>query len=101
MEIDIQQARQELREALAGEAGEKLNQALGLGGLLTEQLQDLKLGELLDNPPPGADEVVAIAKVEMKRKGCQRQLFDGHGKSSFGVNCISLFFWACIEMMEE
>ncbi|CAD7698448.1 unnamed protein product [Ostreobium quekettii] len=63
MEIDVQQARQELREALAGETGEKLNQALGLGGVLTEQLKDLKLGELLDNPPPGADEVVAIAKV--------------------------------------
>ena len=36
----------------------------GMGlGMLTEQLADLKLGELLDTPPPGLDEAVAIAKV--------------------------------------
>lgn len=34
----------------------------GLGHLL-EQFADLKLGELLDTPPPGFDEAVAIAKV--------------------------------------
>lgn len=34
----------------------------GLGSIV-EQLADLKLGELLDSPPPGFDEAVAIAKV--------------------------------------
>ena len=31
--------------------------------MLADQLADLKLGELLDTPPPGLDEAVAIAKV--------------------------------------
>ena len=35
---------------------------MGLG-LIADQLADLKLGELLDTPPPGLDEAVAIAKV--------------------------------------
>ena len=36
--------------------------SVGLGGL-ADQLGDLKLGELLDTPPPGLDEAIAIAKV--------------------------------------
>ena len=39
----------------------------GLGGVV-EQLADLRLGELLDSPPPGFDEAVAIAKAGA---GCQ------------------------------
>ena len=36
----------------------------GLGlGMVVDQLADLKLGELLDTPPPGLDEAVAIAKA--------------------------------------
>ena len=36
----------------------------GMGlGMIANQLADLKLGELLDTPPPGLDEAVAIAKV--------------------------------------
>jgi hypothetical protein len=35
---------------------------LGLG-LLTQQLKDLDLGELMDTPPPGVDEAIAISKV--------------------------------------
>ena len=35
---------------------------MGLG-LIADQLADLNLGELLDTPPPGLDEAVAIAKV--------------------------------------
>ena len=31
--------------------------------MIADQLADLKLGELLDTPPPGLDEAVAIAKV--------------------------------------
>lgn len=35
----------------------------GMGlGMIADQLADLKLGELLDTPPPGLDEAVAIAK---------------------------------------
>jgi hypothetical protein len=30
---------------------------------IVEQLKDLQLGELLDTPPPGVDEAVAISKV--------------------------------------
>lgn len=45
----------------------------GLGGLL-EQFTDLKLGELLDTPPPGFDEAVAIAKVATRgRNGSARR----------------------------
>ena len=40
----------------------------GLGGVV-EQLADLKLGELLDSPPPGFDEAVAISKVGRARLG--------------------------------
>ena len=35
---------------------------MGLG-MIANQLADLKLGELLDTPPPGLDEAVAIAKA--------------------------------------
>jgi hypothetical protein len=31
--------------------------------MVADQLKDLKLGELLETPPPGLDEAVAIAKV--------------------------------------
>ena len=37
---------------------------MGLG-MIADQLADLKLGELLDTPPPGLDEAVAIAKVRL------------------------------------
>jgi hypothetical protein len=36
---------------------------MGLG-LIADQLADLKLGELLNTPPPGLDEAVAIGKVK-------------------------------------
>jgi arsenite-transporting ATPase len=36
----------------------------GMGlGMFVEQLGELKLGELLDTPPPGLDEAIAISKV--------------------------------------
>lgn len=31
--------------------------------MVADQLKELKLGELLETPPPGLDEAVAIAKV--------------------------------------
>lgn len=42
-----------MQEALSG---------FGLGSIVG-QLADLNLGELLETPPPGFDEAVAIAKV--------------------------------------
>lgn len=36
--------------------------SVGLGGF-ADSIADLKLGELLDTPPPGLDEAIAIAKV--------------------------------------
>lgn len=31
--------------------------------MLADQLKDLDLGELMDTPPPGVDEAIAISKV--------------------------------------
>eukprot|EP00210_Caulerpa_lentillifera_P002889 g2759.t1 len=59
MEIDIESARLEIRDAAVGD---DFLSDLGLGGI-SEQLRELNLGELLENPPPGIDEAVAIAKV--------------------------------------
>ena len=65
MEIDPDEAKEEFRASLASDGGEGAKgfmQGMGLG-MVVEQLADLKLGELLDTPPPGLDESVAIAKV--------------------------------------
>ena len=50
---------------LQDDGGKKLNEVLDSVGLgvVSEQLKDLQLGELLDTPPPGVDEAVAISKV--------------------------------------
>ena len=49
----------------AGSGKEAINEVFGGFGVanVVEQLADLRLGELLDTPPPGFDEAVAIAKV--------------------------------------
>lgn len=60
-----QAAKEELRAVLADDGGAKITSMLdsvGLGGV-SEQLKDLQLGQLLDTPPPGVDEAIAIAKV--------------------------------------
>lgn len=65
MHVDLQAAREELRELTKDDGGEKLNEvlnSLGMGGF-AEQLKDLNLSELLDTTPPGVDEAVAISKV--------------------------------------
>ncbi|PNW83746.1 hypothetical protein CHLRE_05g245158v5, partial [Chlamydomonas reinhardtii] len=65
LQLDPEQAKAELRAVLADDGGKKLNETLdGLGlGVISDQLKDLQLGELLDTPPPGVDEAIAIAKV--------------------------------------
>ncbi|CAI5524899.1 unnamed protein product [Closterium sp. Naga37s-1] len=65
MEIDPEQAREEFRTATGKDGGKGVKDfmdSVGLGGWV-DQLSELKLGELLDTPPPGLDEAVAIAKV--------------------------------------
>ncbi|XP_008784005.1 ATPase GET3B-like [Phoenix dactylifera] len=65
LEINPEKAREEFRSASqrSGGTGVKdLMDSMGLG-LLAEQLGELKLGELLDTPPPGLDEAIAISKV--------------------------------------
>ncbi len=67
LEIDPEAARAELRQVMADDGGKKLNETLDQLGMtgVVEQLRDLQLGELLDTPPPGVDEAVAIAKVRV------------------------------------
>lgn len=65
LEIDLDAAREELRElggAKDGRGLEDIMGSMGMGGI-TEQLKDLRLGDILDTPPPGIDEAIAIAKV--------------------------------------
>jgi arsenite/tail-anchored protein-transporting ATPase len=65
MEVELDAAKEELKDLGGANEGRKLDDlldGLGLGGV-ANQLKDLKLGELLDTPPPGVDEAVAIAKV--------------------------------------
>jgi arsenite-transporting ATPase len=38
--------------------------------MVADSLAELRLGELLETPPPGLDEAVAIAKVGLGRAGC-------------------------------
>ena len=66
MEVDPDQAKEELaafaRQNDVSSGAKDFMSSVGLGGL-ADQLGDLKLGELLDTPPPGLDEAIAIAKV--------------------------------------
>ncbi|KAK1357426.1 ATPase ARSA1 [Heracleum sosnowskyi] len=65
LEINPELSREEFRSASKnhGDKGMKnLMDSMGLG-MLGEQLGDLKLEELLDTPPPGLDESLAIFKV--------------------------------------
>ncbi|KAL7228651.1 hypothetical protein ACSBR2_007369 [Camellia fascicularis] len=65
LEINPEKAREEFRSVNQknGESGIKdFMDGMGLG-MLVEQLGELKLGELLDTPPPGLDEAIAISKV--------------------------------------
>ena len=66
MEVDPDQAKEEFaafaRQNDVSSGAKDFMSSVGLGGL-ADQLGDLKLGELLDTPPPGLDEAIAIAKV--------------------------------------
>ncbi|GAB2286854.1 ATPase get3b [Dionaea muscipula] len=65
LEINPEKAREEFRSASQKNGGSGVKDfmdSMGLG-LLVDQIGELKLGELLDTPPPGLDEAIAIAKV--------------------------------------
>ncbi|KAG2653993.1 ATPase GET3B-like [Panicum virgatum] len=65
LEINPEKAREEFRAANQKNGGTGVKDfmdSMGLG-VLVEQLGELKLGELLDTPPPGLDEAIAISKV--------------------------------------
>lgn len=59
--------RAELKAAVDAGGGQGLNDFLdNLGlGVISQQLKELSLGELLDTPPPGVDEAIAIAKASV------------------------------------
>ncbi|KAG7630717.1 Anion-transporting ATPase-like domain [Arabidopsis suecica] len=64
LEINPEKAREEFRSASQMNGGTGVKDFMdGMGlGMLVEQLGELKLGELLDTPPPGLDEAIAISK---------------------------------------
>ncbi|KAI0499227.1 hypothetical protein KFK09_020130 [Dendrobium nobile] len=65
LEINPDKAREEFRTAsqkTGGTGVKDFMDSMGLG-ILADQLGELKLGELLDTPPPGLDEAIAISKV--------------------------------------
>ncbi|XP_051119858.1 ATPase GET3B-like [Andrographis paniculata] len=65
LEINPEKAREEFRSASQSSGGSGVKDFMdGMGlGLIADQLGELKLGELLDTPPPGLDEAIAISKV--------------------------------------
>ncbi|KAF7133179.1 hypothetical protein RHSIM_Rhsim09G0149700 [Rhododendron simsii] len=65
LEINPEKAREEFRSANQKNGGSGVKDFMdGMGlGMIVEQLGELKLGELLDTPPPGLDEAIAISKV--------------------------------------
>lgn len=82
MEIDPEEAKEEFRASLAVDGGEGARGFMsGMGlGMVVEQLADLKLGELLDTPPPGLDEAVAIAKVTIHHSREAWFVHNGRGR---------------------
>ncbi|XP_073316237.1 ATPase GET3B-like [Primulina huaijiensis] len=65
LEINPEKAREEFRSASQKNGGSGVKDFMdGMGlGIIADQLGELKLGELLDTPPPGLDEAIAISKV--------------------------------------
>ncbi|KAG9131806.1 hypothetical protein Leryth_009529 [Lithospermum erythrorhizon] len=65
LEINPETTREEFRAASQNRSNSNMKDimsSMGLGAI-ADQLGDLKLGELLDTPPPGLDEAIAISKV--------------------------------------
>ncbi|KAB2031562.1 hypothetical protein ES319_D05G312200v1 [Gossypium barbadense] len=77
LEINPDKAREEFRDATKNNGGTGVKEFMdGMGlGILVEQLGELKLGELLDTPPPGLDEAIAISKVMQFLESPQYNMF--------------------------
>ncbi|XVE99288.1 hypothetical protein REPUB_Repub03eG0185600 [Reevesia pubescens] len=77
LEINPEKAREEFRDAAKSNGGTGVKEFMdGMGlGMLVEQLEELKLGELLDTPPPGLDEAIAISKVMQFLESPQYSMF--------------------------
>ncbi|XWS56423.1 hypothetical protein CRYUN_Cryun09bG0084100 [Craigia yunnanensis] len=77
LEINPEKAREEFRDATTNNGGTGVKEFMdGMGlGMLVEQLGELKLGELLDTPPPGLDEAIAISKVMQFLESPQYSMF--------------------------
>ncbi|TYI83827.1 hypothetical protein E1A91_D05G320200v1 [Gossypium mustelinum] len=77
LEINPDKAREEFRDATKNNGGTGVKEFMdGMGlGMLVEQLGELKLGELLDTPPPGLDEAIAISKVMQFLESPQYSMF--------------------------
>ncbi|XP_028184522.1 ATPase ARSA1-like isoform X2 [Glycine soja] len=65
LEINPEKFREEFQNAAQKKGGTGVKDFMdGMGlGMIADQLGELKLGELLDSPPPGLDEAIAISKV--------------------------------------
>ncbi|XVE59069.1 hypothetical protein DITRI_Ditri05aG0015200 [Diplodiscus trichospermus] len=77
LEIDPEKAKEDFRSATQKRGGndvKDLMNSMGLG-MLADQLGELKLGELLDTPPPGLDEAIAISKVMQFVESPQYSMF--------------------------
>ncbi|XP_078175015.1 ATPase GET3B-like [Carex rostrata] len=77
LEINPEKAREEFRSATQTSGGTGVKDfmdSMGLG-MIAEQLGELKLGELLDTPPPGLDEAIAISKVMQFVESPQYSMF--------------------------
>ncbi|XP_039023390.1 ATPase GET3B-like [Hibiscus syriacus] len=77
LEINPEKTREEFRDAAKNNGGTGVKDFMdGMGlGMLAEQLGELKLGELLDTPPPGLEEVIAISKVMQFLESPQYSMF--------------------------
>ncbi|XWS71846.1 hypothetical protein CRYUN_Cryun03dG0172700 [Craigia yunnanensis] len=71
LEIDPEKAKEDFRSA---SQNKDFMNSMGLG-MLADQLGELKLGELLDTPPPGLDEAIAISKVMQFVESPQYSMF--------------------------
>lgn len=76
MEVDPEEALEELRESLKMLDAKALLDSLGLPGGTTASLGLTELSELLESPPPGVDEIAAIAKAITETEGFDLVIFD-------------------------
>lgn len=75
-EVDTAEALKELRDGLKALDAKSLLDGLGLPGGTTAALGLNELSELLESPPPGVDELTAIARAAADTDGYDVVVFD-------------------------